>query len=227
MRSAHRSTSQPRAADARRGHCAGPWPWPALVLSLLPIVALAALAAPEASASPTQAQAQAQTQAAQTGTRTYDPRIQRALDWLPQQPAVPIEIVNVRRLATRIAREVRTACGFIIRGVPRIYISSRCPAYQRAEHNPLEAIALAAVIGHEMAHLDGADETRAREVEADLVQTLAAKLPGEYRVRATTYVADLRHRRSPVVCETNPSGTAFHTCRAEVAEMGGVAGSGQ
>lgn len=212
MRSAPRSTSRPSASRPR----AAAWPRPsgAGLLLMLPLL-LTAWTAPDARASQ------------QEEALSRDPRIQRALDWLPQPPAVPIDIVDVHRLATRLAREVRTACGFIIRGVPRIYISSRCPAYQRAEHNPLEAIALAAVIGHEMAHLDGADETRAREVEADLVQTLAARLPGEYRVRAAVYVADLRHRRSPVVCETHPGGAAFHACRAEVVEMGGVTAPGR
>jgi hypothetical protein len=141
---------------------------------------------------------------------TRDPLIQRALDWLPRQPTVPVEVVDIDRLAPHLTRQVRGACGFVIRGVPRIYIVSRCRAYQRAEHSPLDAIALAAVIGHEMAHLDGADERQARRIELELVQTLAAPLPGEYRVRVAAYVADLRRRRPPVVCETNLAAHPFH-----------------
>jgi hypothetical protein len=131
------------------------------------------------------------------GAPARDPLIRLALDWLPRQPDVPIEVVDVDRLAAVLQRGVRTACAFVIRGVPRIYVSSRCPAYRRAAHNPLDAIGLAAVIGHEMAHLDGADEVSAREVEVGLVQRLSATLPGEYRVRVALYVDGLRRRRAP------------------------------
>lgn len=126
-----------------------------------------------------------------------DPRIAQALAWLPTPPDVPILVVDVDRLPARLARGVRTACAYVIRGIRRIHVSSRCRVYQRAEHNPLDAIGLAAVLGHEMAHLEGADEARARDVERQLFRDLSATLPGEYRVRVAVYLAALAQRPSP------------------------------
>jgi hypothetical protein len=140
--------------------------------------------------------------------RIRDPSILRALEWMPRKPTVPIGVVNVNRLAARIKDEVYGACGFVIRGVPRIFISSRCPMYQHASDNPLDAIALAALIAHEMAHVEGADERQARQVEEELFLQLAQQLPGQYQVRVALYLDALR-RRSPVTGETNSPPTAF------------------
>lgn len=135
--------------------------------------------------------------AAAWGKSPGDVRIRTALDWLPRQPDVPIEVIDVDRITARIGREVRTACAFVIRGVRRIYVSSKCPVYRDADRNALDAIGLAAVIGHEMAHLDGADEVTARQVEETLVRKLSENLPGEYRVPVAVYVAGLQLRRPP------------------------------
>jgi len=134
-----------------------------------------------------------------------DPAVRRALTLLSAPVGVPVEVIETSRLSAPLRRAVGRACTFIRVGDPRIYVSASCPAYLQAEESRFEAMKLAALLRHEEAHLDGADESRARLVEARVFRELLGSAPAEYQTPGVVYAAAIerypaqrvaRHRSS-------------------------------
>ena len=111
-------------------------------------------------------------------------------------PPVAIEVVDARTLPTVLQTNVHGACAFIMKGVARINVLSSCPSYQDAKTSLLSAMQLAAILEHEMAHLNGANEWQARLVELRIFRELLQRapmadlLPGmQYAARVETAAA--------------------------------------
>ena len=71
-----------------------------------------------------------------------------------------------RKLAESLRRQVGKTCAFVINQAPPVYVLSYVPAYQEALSSLFEAMKLAAILRHEVAHLEGADERHAPLIEA-------------------------------------------------------------
>jgi hypothetical protein len=101
-----------------------------------------------------------------------------ALKLLDNGPAgEEIGIYDPARVAK--ALDVERACAFVVpsSGSKMIYLSAECPALRAAvQSSAFGMAALAAVIAHERAHLNGADEEAARRVEADTFGRIAFRL---------------------------------------------------
>lgn len=111
--------------------------------------------------------------------------------------AAPIEVVDVGRLPQPLRDAVGHSCAFVKSGARRIYISSSCPAYQRAESSVLDAMKLAALLRHELAHLEGADEARARRIAAQTFRALLARAPHECQTPGMVYAVALEQLAIP------------------------------
>ncbi len=77
----------------------------------------------------------------------------------------------------RFATTSKGACAYVRIGVPRIFVNSSCPTYLAAGESLFEAMKLAAILRHEMAHLDGEDEAQARAREAITFRELLRRAP--------------------------------------------------
>jgi hypothetical protein len=110
-----------------------------------------------------------------------DPSIRRALSLLDWPASVPIDVVDVAQLAVPLRRAVGRACTFVRVGGRRVYVSSACSAYRQAETSLFDAMKLAALLRHELAHLDDADESEARIIEARTFRDLLRQAPAEYQ----------------------------------------------
>jgi hypothetical protein len=118
-----------------------------------------------------------------------DIRIRRALALLPTIPPVAIEVLDARTLPSVLQTDVHGACAFIMKGVSRINVLSSCPSFQEAANSPLSAMQLAAVLQHEMAHLNGANEWQARMVELRAFRELLQRAPRSELVPGMQYAA--------------------------------------
>ena len=130
-------------------------------------------------------------------TRHPDPAIRHALSRLSTPVPVPVEVVDVGRLPQSLRNAVRHSCAFVRSGNRRIYITSSCPAYRRAESSVLDSIKLAALLRHELAHLEGADEARARLIEARTFRALLADGPPESQTPGMFYAVALERLAAP------------------------------
>lgn len=123
--------------------------------------------------------------------RHADPSIRRALSLLSNPVATPVEVVEVHRLPQALRQAVGRAWTFVRVGVSRIYVSSMCPAYVGAMASRLEAIKLAALLRHELAHLEGADEPAARLIELRTFRDLVRRAPAECQTPGVIYANTL------------------------------------
>jgi hypothetical protein len=93
------------------------------------------------------------------------PAIRQALAALPRAP-LRVSVVDEKYVASELRSRFRRAEAFVATGRPVVYLTSHSPVLRAAvEGSPAHVCALAAVIWHEMAHLDGADEAEARRRE--------------------------------------------------------------
>jgi hypothetical protein len=120
---------------------------------------------------------------------TSDIRIRRAVALLPMLPPVAIEVVDARTLPSVLQTDVHGACAFIMKGVSRINVLSSCPSFQEAANSLLSAMQLAAVLQHEIAHLNGANEWQARLVELRVFRELLQRAPRSELVPGMQYAA--------------------------------------
>jgi hypothetical protein len=118
-----------------------------------------------------------------------DIRIRRAVALLPTIPPVAIDVVDARALPSVLQTDVHGACAFIMKGVSRINVLSSCPSFQEAANSLLSAMQLAAVLQHEMAHLNGANEWQARIVELRVFRELLQRAPRSELVPGMQYAA--------------------------------------
>jgi hypothetical protein len=120
---------------------------------------------------------------------TSDIRIRRAVALLPLMPPVAIEVVDARTLPSVLQTDVHGACAFIMKGVARINVLSSCPSFQEAANSLLSAMQLAAILQHEVAHLNGANEWQARIVELRVFRELLQGAPRSELVPGMQYAA--------------------------------------
>jgi hypothetical protein len=123
-----------------------------------------------------------------------DPSIRRAQSLLDTRIPVPIDVVDVRTLPPALGRLVKGTCAYVHHGVPRIYVTSSCPVYQAARDSLFDAMKLAGILRHELAHLEGADEARAYVLEARTVRQLVGRGPSHFVTRGLAYAGDLDRR---------------------------------
>jgi hypothetical protein len=123
----------------------------------------------------------------------YDDAINRALRLLPRQPG---RVAIVERASAASPAHGRPATeAFAYPGGKVVYLIRQGPTLQRAaEGGGIFDYALAAIIWHEMAHQDGADEPAAQRAEEQLWKEfiLAGRVD---RTRGMRYLALLNERR--------------------------------
>jgi hypothetical protein len=122
----------------------------------------------------------------------YSEAVKRALRLLPRQPE-RILIVERPTAPDQHAGKPRTEA-FINRGQPTVYLVRQGATLQEALKGPgIFDFALAAIIWHEMAHVDGGDENRAQREEEQLWRQFI--LGGRVdRTRGMQYLALLNRR---------------------------------
>lgn len=123
-----------------------------------------------------------------------DPAIRRAQSLLDTVIPVPIDVVDVRNLPPLLAEMVKGTCAYIHNGVARIYVTSSCPVYRAAQESLFDAMKLAAILRHELAHLEAADETRAYKLEAAAFRGLVVRGPTHFISRGLAYANELDRR---------------------------------
>jgi len=123
-----------------------------------------------------------------------DPAIRRAQSLLDIVIPVPIDVVDVRKLPPLLAEMVEGTCAYIHNGVARIYVTSSCPVYRAAQESLFDAMKLAAILRHELAHLETADETRAYKLEAAAFRGLVVRGPTHFVSRGLAYANELDRR---------------------------------
>ena len=123
----------------------------------------------------------------------YDEAIARALQLLPRQPE---KIVLVERPnATRLHEGRPNVEAFVTQGGRAVYLVRQGVTLQGALKGPgVFDYALAAIIWHEMAHIDGADEPAAQRAEEQLWKEFVLSRRVDSR-QGMRYLALLRNRR--------------------------------
>ena len=127
------------------------------------------------------------------GPRAYDEAVTRALGLLPRQPD---KVVVVERDQGSHARSGKPQVeAFVTHGSRVVSLVRQGVTLQATLKGPgIFDYALATVIWHEMAHIDGADETAAQEAEEQLwMEFIVAQRVD--RGRGMRYLALLRKRR--------------------------------
>jgi hypothetical protein len=103
-----------------------------------------------------------------TSCRGCDAVVQRVLPLLPRQPA-KVVVVDREQMTVLLKSRLENAEGFITHGDPTVYLTKQGSTFQHALRGPgIWDYALAIIIWHEMAHLEGADEQHARQKEEEL-----------------------------------------------------------
>lgn len=146
--------------------------------------------------------------AAQAVTSVEDPQlhadrsIRRALSLLQAPTPVRIDVIDVRKLTLALGHVVEQTCAYVQKGVSRIYVNSSCPVYQAAGDSLFDAMKLAAILRHEMAHLDGADEARAYLLEAETFRKLLGRAPANLLTPGIAYAFELERRAAALIADT-------------------------
>jgi hypothetical protein len=123
----------------------------------------------------------------------YSEAVDRALRMLPRQPD-KIVVVERPTAPSQHAGGPRSEA-FVNLGEPTVYLVRQGATLQRASEGPgIFDFALAAVIWHEMAHIDGADEPAAQRAEEQLWKEFILARHVDSRV-GMRYLALLRDRR--------------------------------
>jgi hypothetical protein len=106
--------------------------------------------------------------AASDDCRPCDEAIGRALKLLPRRPE-KVVVVDVDRTTALLRGKLEHADAFVTTGERVVYLRKQGLAMQQAlKGHPFFDHVLAAVIWHEMAHIDGGDERAARKAEEEL-----------------------------------------------------------
>ena len=128
----------------------------------------------------------------EAGQSPYDVAIGRALRLLPRQPE---NIVIVERPAAAGQHSGKSREAFVNRGQPTVYLVRQGVTLQAALKGPgIFDYALATVIWHEMAHVEGADEAGAQIAEEELWKAFILDQRVD-RTRGMQYLALLKRRR--------------------------------
>jgi hypothetical protein len=135
------------------------------------------------------------------GPSAYDEAITRALRLLPRQPD-KIEVIERDersrvRSGTPPLADVADVEAFVNHGGRVVYLIRQGVTLQATLKGPgIFDYALATVIWHEMAHIDGADEVAAQEAEEQLWREFIVSQRVD-RTRGMRYLALLEKRRAP------------------------------
>jgi hypothetical protein len=132
-----------------------------------------------------------------------DPSVRRAQSLLQTTSFVPVEVVDIGKLPRRARRMAEQTCAYIRKGVHRIYVNSSCPVYQAARDSRFDAMKFAAILRHEMAHLDGADEATAYLFEARTFRDLLREAPAHLLSRGLAYAVELERRAAALTTDTD------------------------
>ena len=128
-------------------------------------------------------------------THHADESIRQAVGLLGVLPPVPIEVVETRRLSRVLRNSIKRTCAYVHTGVARIYVVASCPVYQGAATSRFEAMKLAAILRHEIAHLEGDDEVHARVREAKAFRDLLDRAPAHLLAPGVVYAVALSGAR--------------------------------
>jgi len=129
------------------------------------------------------------------GAPRYDPIIQRVLTLLPRPPS-QVVIVDVGLAADDVREALRMVDAFIVKGRRVVYLTSHNEILQGTVSGwPMYEHMLAAIIWHEMAHIDGADEEGAQRKEEGLWRRFVADGRVD-RVTALRYLKLMADRHS-------------------------------
>ena len=102
------------------------------------------------------------------GVPEYDQLVQRVMTLLPKPPS-QVVIVDTQRAADDVPEALRTVDAFSVIGSRRVYLTSHNEILRGALDGwPMYEHMLAAIIWHEMAHIEGADEREAQRREEAL-----------------------------------------------------------
>ncbi len=129
----------------------------------------------------------------EAGRTRYDDAIGRALRLLPRQP----ESVVVAERAVGVDQHLGSPPteAFVNRGSPVVYLVRNGVTLQAALKGPgIYDYALATIIWHEMAHIEGADEAAAQRAEEQLWTEFVVAQRVD-RARGMQYLALLKKRR--------------------------------
>jgi len=105
---------------------------------------------------------------AATQSDNYDPTLTRVVRLLPRRPD-EIKVVNADAIARSSPGRVRHIDGFVIDGQRIVYLVRQSETLRRAVQDAgIFDYALAIIIWHEMAHIEGADEPNAQRQDEAL-----------------------------------------------------------
>jgi hypothetical protein len=94
--------------------------------------------------------------------------IRRALGLLPRRPA-EVSVVTADQVDPEARERFLKAEAFFSKGRPTVYITEHSPVLQAAQQgSSIHVHVLAAIIWHEMAHMEGADESEAQRREESM-----------------------------------------------------------
>jgi hypothetical protein len=94
--------------------------------------------------------------------------IRRALKLLPRRP-LQVSVVGEEKVGPDSRERFWRSEAFFSKGSPIVYVTSHSPVLQAAQQgSAVHVHALAAIIWHEMAHIEGADEPAAQKQEETL-----------------------------------------------------------
>jgi len=97
-----------------------------------------------------------------------DAVVRRVLLLLPTKPAL-VKVIDLDRSARVLQDHFKAAEGFVTTGDPAVYLTKQGSTFQHALQGPgIWDYALAIIVWHEMAHLEGANERQARQREEEL-----------------------------------------------------------
>jgi hypothetical protein len=103
-----------------------------------------------------------------TADKASTAAINRALSLLSRRPE-HVAVIDPATVKPEVRETLFKVDAFISRGQPVVYLSPRSEVLKGArEGSRIHTYMLAAIIWHEMAHLDGADERGARHAEEQL-----------------------------------------------------------
>ena len=120
--------------------------------------------------------------------------LRAALEALPRRPA-RIDVVDTEALPLRHEKQLRDLDAFVPVGSRVIYLRRQSPTLLAAElSGGPYLLMLAAIIWHEMAHVDGLDERDAQEREENLWHQFVQRNLVDSGV-GLTYLDELKRRR--------------------------------
>jgi hypothetical protein len=120
--------------------------------------------------------------------------IRRALGLLPRRPS-QVWVLGEESIALPDREKFRRSEAFVTRASPVVYVTRHSPVLRAAQQgSSVHVHALAAILWHEMAHLDGADEAEARRREASLWTTFVRDDRVD-RAAGLRYLKAMRDRR--------------------------------